>query len=285
MGPMISLVGHSWATVKVSPTKLTTRLIFSLLGIRLLYGLLAALTSRWLPSVLVVVTLVYIFFTYLVTAWLIWRERNNLSDYHIGKLALTLFVLSAPYQAILAISRLMPLSLPPVLIVLPVFVWLLTALMKSRPANLANPKGYLRWVLLGLGVGILCGIPAGWLISLQTEHSSAPASLPWVLLLPTVQISSAAVQEEPLFRGFLWGYLEQRGWTVFRILFAQALLFWIGHCYYLVSGDFYSFWVLPLVSGLVFGWIAWKGKDIAPSMVAHGVFNAVSQVAAALLGK
>lgn len=279
------LADHSQEMVKVSPTNLTTKLIYSLLGIRLIYGFLAAITLRWLPGVLVVVSFLYIYFTYLVTSWLIWRERNNLSDYHIGKFALILFIASAPYQAILAIFKLMPLTLPPVLIILPVFVLLFVALMKSKPINLTNPKGLLQWVLLGIGVGILGGIPAGWLISLQANHSSSTLTFLWVLLLPTVQISAAAVQEEPLFRGFLWGYLEKRGWTTLRILIVQALLFWIGHIYYLVSGDFYSFWVLPLASGLVFGWIAWKGKDIAPSMFAHGFFNSISQIVASLLGK
>jgi hypothetical protein len=42
--------------------------------------------------------------------------------------------------------------------------------------------------------------------------------------------------EEPLFRGFLWGWLKKQGW------------------------------------------IAWRARDIAPAMIAHGMIDGVAQI-------
>jgi membrane protease YdiL (CAAX protease family) len=100
-------------------------------------------------------------------------------------------------------------------------------------------------------------------------------------ILLTVNLSSAAVDEEPLFRGFLWGWLLKRGWRDGWILLFQAVFFWAGHLYYLGRMPL-SLWVIVPVSGVALGLLAWRSRDIAPAMVAHGIIDGLTQALAGL---
>ncbi len=88
------------------------------------------------------------------------------------------------------------------------------------------------------------------------------------------QTGYAAVSEEPLFRGFLWGYLRKGGWSDGWICLFQAGLFMLGHIYYLNSLPI-SFWIIVPTGGLVLGWLAWRSRSIATSISAHATLNAL----------
>jgi hypothetical protein len=178
-------------------------LIITLLSIRLAYGGLAALTLRSAPTVAGGLGLLYILGTYLVTAILIWRTRTCLSECRVSKLALILFLVSSPYRLFLALSKLLPLNPFPILPLIPVALWLGVSLIRDRQVHATNPPTLLRWLGAGVVAGILFGAMAGFLISLQGDQGTRADSALKVILYPTIQISSAAVQEEPLFRGFL----------------------------------------------------------------------------------
>jgi membrane protease YdiL (CAAX protease family) len=150
-------------------------------------------------------------------------------------------------------------------------------LIKDKKVEWVNSAGWVRWLLVGTGVGILFGSLTGLLISLQPEHMLNTNSLLNILLQPTLQISNAAIAEEPLFRGFLWIYLYQRGWKNGWIWFFQAFLFCLGHIYYIPVHNYFSLGA-SFIGGLVIGWVAWKARDIAPSMFAHGFFNTFAQL-------
>jgi len=77
-------------------------------------------------------------------------------------------------------------------------------------------------------------------------------------------------------RAILWGALRHVGMKDSWIWIAQALAFWLGHLGTLLHASF-SFWLLILVGGLVFGWLAWRSHSIAPGMLAHGIANGLSQ--------
>lgn len=79
--------------------------------------------------------------------------------------------------------------------------------------------------------------------------------------------------EEPLFRGFLWGYLKGNRWPEWLIWIFQAGLFGLAHAYY-----FYDFadpwiWQRTFLGGLIFGLIAWKTRSVVASALVHGVVN------------
>lgn len=88
------------------------------------------------------------------------------------------------------------------------------------------------------------------------------------------QASVAAVNEEPLFRGLLWGYLLDRGWSDRPIFLVQAILFWSAHFYRAIDQP-YEWWVLIPVASLLFGWVAWRSRSITGSMIAHAIGNAL----------
>jgi membrane protease YdiL (CAAX protease family) len=87
-----------------------------------------------------------------------------------------------------------------------------------------------------------------------------------------VQMAWAATNEEPMFRGILWGYLRDKGFADKQVWLIQAGIFWLAHISHLGSSVISFFLVLP--AGLLFGWLAMRSKSIASSMVAHSLLNA-----------
>jgi membrane protease YdiL (CAAX protease family) len=79
--------------------------------------------------------------------------------------------------------------------------------------------------------------------------------------------------EEPLFRGFLWGFLKENRWPEVLIWIFQALLFGLAH------GDYYFtypdpwIWQRTFVGGLILGLVAWRSRSIVASALVHGILN------------
>ena len=97
-----------------------------------------------------------------------------------------------------------------------------------------------------------------------------------------IHLGYAAATEEPLFRGFLWGHLRLAGWREGWIWLFQALLFMLGHIYYLPQLPV-SFWVIVPLGGLIQGLLVWKSRTIVASMAAHGLSNVLSITAARII--
>jgi membrane protease YdiL (CAAX protease family) len=83
----------------------------------------------------------------------------------------------------------------------------------------------------------------------------------------------ASISEEPLFRGFLWGYLRRAGWKETWIWLTQAAIFMSAHLYFKDALPF-EFWIVVPLAGLILGFLAWHSRSIAPGMMAHAAFNA-----------
>lgn len=268
-------------TVETSRDR-TNRLILALLLVRFLYG---ALTALLLPLASLVVSffnVIYILLTYLITAQLIWHERHRLSKYQMSKLAVYLFILAVPYLLILnylGAGRINTLQIIATWTMLPISLWLLLSLRRDPSQVLSNPSKLPTWIMVGVLAGIAGGFFSGFMLRLQHGGSGIEhAPVAW-LILPTIQLSTAAIQEEPLFRGFLWGYLEDKGWHGKWIWLAQAGFFWLGHIYYL-GRDPISFWLVVPLMGMLLGLVAWRAKDAAPSMFTHAITNGVGSIVA-----
>lgn len=93
------------------------------------------------------------------------------------------------------------------------------------------------------------------------------------LLSPVYQLGFAAVPEEPLFRGFLWGGLRKLGLKDFWILIIQALLFLVGHIYYLNTDHGLFFLGFVFIDALLMGLLVWKSRTLSTSMAFHGFAN------------
>jgi hypothetical protein len=238
--------------------------------------------------------------TYLLTTFLIWWEADTLADYHIDTLVVIIIILFKPIQTLILGLGLWGMdahllafpSIPSLLL------WLITIVfaigMWQKRSKLSGTKsGTTRWwVFSGILVGVFTALALSYPISLQIPETqltsgfsvgdAALALLVQVLLEFPYQIGYAAVTEEPLFRGFLWGYLRKLKWRETWIWLFQAGLFMLSHIYYITRNPI-SFWIIVPVGALVLGWLAWRSRTIASSMAGHGMMNATGHMFGYLL--
>lgn len=224
---------------------------------------------------------IYLTGTAALVVYLIWHERDHLSDFHIDRLVVVMFLVGKPAELILiAIGRRTPavLTLPFYALYILAPVWLLWRLRGTWHNLPKPPVGTLRWTLVGAGLGVLFGLAGRYLIWVQSKGALAlvPRSFSLSTLLFTVlyQAAYAGLSEEPIFRGFLWGYLEKLDWPLSKILIFQAGLFALAHLDALLLG----WWLTPLfalVIGMLFGWLVWRSRSISVTITAHSLVNGI----------
>lgn len=218
--------------------------------------------------------------TYFVIVAFIWWERHNLSDFFIDRLALIILILGKPYELLLyklQIPFTYPLRSEVYWLYLPTACGLLLVSRFIYPRlRKIDGKNWL-WLLAGIAAGVVLGIMIGYVQRYQFSGATEPLTSSLMFFLPTQQLVSAAIAEEPFFRGFLWGALRRSGWKDGWILIFQAVLFMIAHVYYFGNNPV-SFWIFVPFGGLVMGLFAWRSHSIATSMVTHGFGNAVAQM-------
>jgi membrane protease YdiL (CAAX protease family) len=234
--------------------------------------------------------------TYFLTACLIWWERDHLADFLIDKWALTLFVLGVPLETIawrfqMGEDAALSFPNPPALVLWAIAVCLLVALRSGHCKLSPAPPHVLRWMIIGVLTGIgLSMVYAILLAPTITTDNFDPAltalyGQPWLSVLVALapqclldfirQLGFAAISEEPLFRGFLWGYLRRMGWTEIKTWFFVASLFWLGHLFYVGRAPL-VFWIEIPLAALIFGLLAWKSRSIAASMMAHSALGGLA---------
>lgn len=221
-----------------------------------------------------VVIVAYELGTCLLTFLLLFLERKRLEEYHIDSLALVL-LLFAPV-AILIGSKTGGYALPGQAVKAALAVILLVALLIRRPVLPRRGAGRTAGCI---GAAVLAGaimaVVSGLLLTFQLREMVDVSALPSVGRLSygvLYQIDYAAAAEEPLFRGFLWGRLRKCGWKDHWIWLFQALLFAVGHAYYVGSSNVSAFLLVPL-GALGLGFVAWKTRSIGASMITHGIIN------------
>ena len=248
------------------------------LRLPLLGGIAFFSTPNWLNPV-------YEIGTYLLTACLIWWERERLAEFHIDKLALGIIIVFKPVQTlILTLWRMGddPLAFPnlPGLAFWIIALGLMLALWRSHTPLPKLSRTSFRWLGIGILVGFITILITAYPMSLQINKSHLayrPSILATFVQFPMnffYQLGYAAVPEEPLFRAFLWGYLLKAGWKNSWIWLFQAGLFMLGHIYYITRAP-YSFWFIVPLCALVLGAIAWRSKTISSSLAAHATMNAL----------
>ena len=203
---------------------------------------------------------VFIIGTYLLAAVLIWWEREHLRDFWIDLAAGITFLLQ--------------------LFCFPIGIGLFRAMRRHQATFPSPPANIWRWALLGAVLAILCNIfvIAGLGIEPPGARGAQPAGFGYLLPAIVLQITMAGVFEEPLFRGFLWGHLRRAHWKDGSIWLFQALLFTLGHVYYLQNEAIGPWFIRIMLPALLIGFIAWRAKSIFASMVTHAFFNASGDV-------
>ncbi|KMO83252.1 CPBP family intramembrane metalloprotease [Mycolicibacterium chubuense] len=140
----------------------------------------------------------------------------------------------------------------------------------------------IRWSWRGTGVGVLFGgagllvtIPASvlWLSIVGEDVTSAAddvfgdlrSTWGWAVLVFAVVVVVAPVCEEIIFRGLLWGAVEQR-WGRWVALGVTTVVFAIAHLEWQRAP-------LLLVIGLPIGLARLYGGTLVASIVAHAIAN------------
>jgi hypothetical protein len=224
--------------------------------------------------------------TYLFTAALIWLERERLADFNIDGFAVMLILIAKPVETLVMYfegASLMPLAFPqfPSIIIAGCSASLGLALILSKRTKLAVTWQSVLWWLAGAGCGVLLAAALAYPSSLQIGATNAPLQFKTTDFLRKIllrgfiyQTGFAAVSEEPLFRGFLWGYLRKLGLSPIWAWLLIAFSFTIGHLFYFGSSPISLFVIVPVVS-LALGLIAWKSKTISSSLGLHAATNAL----------
>jgi membrane protease YdiL (CAAX protease family) len=238
--------------------------------------------------------------TYLLTACFIWWERKNWPDFHVYTFAVVIIVIAKPIETLilawmLAINpqmapygpHLMAFPRPLGLSVWLIAIILVVALRRDGIHILNVSTWSFRSFLLGMAAGVGAALLIAYPLSLQitpeemlgqnASSSSAGQMFFRAMFSFVYQLGMAAVSEEPLFRGFLWGHLRKLHWRDGWICLFQAALFSLAHVYY-VSDYPISFWFIVPVGGLVTGLVAWHTRSIAASMATHGIGNSWGRI-------
>lgn len=233
---------------------------------------------------------VYEVSAYLCTLFLIWWERNRLKDFHMDSVALFLIILFRPLQTLILdywkVESPLAFPRPASWIICSAAFCLGLALWQSgyrpsRPA--ARTLGWLgAGILIGAGVSILENLRVFRSVISDTHPSLSTSVLFSTSLNLIYHLGFAPLIEEPLFRGFLWGYLRQLNWRESWIWLVQAALFTSAHIYF--ANQFpLTFWVFIPAAGLLFGLLTWKSRSIAPAILAHALINGSVYVLAMML--
>ncbi len=191
--------------------------------------------------------------TYFFTAVMILLKRDRLETYHMDRFALVLLVL-APLGCFVTQGLLFQgwgnLSLSTYVNAVQALLFGLALLIWRPVLPRRAATNTWKWVGLALLAGLLWSVISGYIIHFQKDIPPEaviylPEQAKKAFLLVFTQLSTAAALEEPLFRGFLWGVLRNRGWKEVWIWLFQTLLFMLGHLFYLGTADLSFFLVVP----------------------------------------
>ncbi|MEW6401966.1 MAG: CPBP family intramembrane glutamic endopeptidase [Chloroflexota bacterium] len=232
--------------------------------------------SGWGPAI-------YQLGTYVLTACLVWWERNDWRTMHMDTLSVGIIILFKPVQTLvlygLGVNTPAAFPRPAALVLWGAAAGLLLALWFSRQRMGGIGGRAWAWLTCGLVTGIVFSA----LRNFEIFQINAVMSRPSSISLPSVaastglaflyQIGFAAISEEPLFRGFLWGYLRRAGWKEAWVWLVQAAIFTSAHVYFMNALAF-NFWIVVPLAGSILGLFAWRTRSIAPGMMAHAAYNA-----------
>ncbi|MGE5072970.1 MAG: lysostaphin resistance A-like protein [Anaerolineae bacterium] len=254
-------------------------IVILLLLLRIPYSILltygGASSTGWGPAI-------YQLLTYLLTLFLIWWERDDLAAVHMDQAAIALIVIFKPVQTLLMLhwGIRTPLTFPQpgslaiwaAAIVLAVAIWRRARMNSAgRPAWPSTNGGWLvTGVLAGCALSAIPALDAFWHVQELVPLASVSVGTGLAFFY---QVGFAAAAEEPLFRGFLWGYLRRAGWSEGWVWLVQGSLFMLAHLYFINALPL-QFWLIVPAAGLIFGLLAWRSRSIAPGMLAHAAYNA-----------
>ncbi len=233
--------------------------------------------------------------TYILSAGLIWIERGRLLDFNIDGFVLWMFLLLKPTETIV----LRYIGFPTAPVAFPHFasilIWGTAVLLFIGISHwhrgllkiqLRSVFWYCVGIVGGLSLAVVLSFPASFRVENVPvgNHYSTWSLITNSLQQLVYQTGYAALTEEPLFRGFLWGYLRKTKLGPVGAWLLIALLFWFAHLYF-INVNPISFFITVPVAALVFGFISWRSRTIASSIGMHGMVNAIGYQFAVIMMK
>lgn len=219
--------------------------------------------------------------TYLLTAVLIWMERSDLLSFNIDKASVWVFLLG---RTLLTFVMLLFYNMGKDAIFLwgafLVYVYIAITLWRALPRKFLHNNGW-KPLLIWTGFGFLSStLIAAALIALAYWGLKTKSfQSPWLEALMHYtygliqSLCNPALTEEPIFRGFLWGYLKKMGLRDGWVLLITSGLFVISHPTFFMTKWLISLLLIsPFV--LLLGFLVWRSRSLVPSMIAHMAYNA-----------
>jgi membrane protease YdiL (CAAX protease family) len=213
---------------------------------------------------------IFVILFYMSIAILIWFNVKNISIFHMDRMTLVFIILFGIFRSRLDIQNEGYFKS----IILLFTVLILIAYFKNRRYV---PKTGWRWTGIGL-LSCLLGIPIALLESFQPDVFASIKIPPGGLNLVLAQrvfynLSFVVLMEETLFRGFLWGFLQNHGWKENRIFWGQAILFWAIHFWNIVNPI--TFFLTIPIGIMVQSLLVRYSKQLFPSVLFHLILNSI----------
>ncbi len=238
------------------------------------------LTTYLVPSTFKWVVPLYEIGTYLIIIFLIWWERENLQIHHMDGLAIFLIIIFKPLSTLILHFWIPsnPMAFPKTISLaffIPSVILLTLVLRKKITAKIDTWRS-IRWFIAGGFLGVLLMVIEGIIMIkyLNSPFPINPGAEGW--FYPFYQIGFAAVPEEPLFRGFLWGGMKKAGIKDFWILIIQTVAFTLAHIYYLNTPKAILYLIIIFINSLCMGILVWKSRLISSTIAFHGFANGSS---------
>jgi membrane protease YdiL (CAAX protease family) len=211
--------------------------------------------------------------TFILTGLFIRKNIQNLSQFNISGLALFIFLFSPVFSIIADPHNF--IAYINILIAIKFWIDLFPKrremiLTKTLTNKIASN------IIITLIITVTVIIIGALTREFKGGSSLDPLNLSWIIRQFLLQLSFAAAMEEPLFRGFFWGYLEKHNLSNITICIIQAFLFWFGHIYYIDTG--LNFWIFHPIAAFSLGLIIVKTKNIAYSLISHALINSIVQI-------
>lgn len=246
---------------------MTKIFIITALFLRLLVANFISLKYQTIPSEIV---FIYEFISFALITLLHYFEKDNLIVHNIDRTFIYVFIFSALVLSIGTLGVDSPLFF---LSFISYFIISLNLIVNMIKRRFRYGKTRLLWILLGIVIGsiipFIMNLPS--IVAGDIKFTNLPVSNVIIVFLNS--FSGGALIEEAIFRGFLWGVLRKENMMDLKIWLLQALLFWTAHFRFI--DDYFMFWIVTPLIGLVLGWIVWRSRSITASLFAHATFNAI----------
>lgn len=244
---------------------ISQRWTFIILFFLLIIRLATVNSIAWIFNSIQPVWLDYYFSagTYILTAIVIWLNKKNLEDLNIDKLFVKIFIGSG----ILLVIFYVPIQIG-IFIAITTFIVFQMLYSGTLIFGVTHLNYRQLITLFIISVIILFGPISVAVLLFHSNISWGTTPIDTAILRANLP---AAVCEEALFRGMLWMFLKNLKLTERKILFIQALLFWISHYYY--YSKLYIFWVAFPIISFLFGMMVIRSKSLTPSTISHFVIN------------